>query len=184
MKKAGRSTDRALTKLCEPLEIWLDEHRDPDETHEALLLQLLLTSGLASRGRHLLLVLPSLCAAGVRTVRAAMPPCSVFKYWRRTRSCAARALFGVFPSYSHSQQVEDFYAPAIPICRDSRSQRAPLTCAFHSVQRFWNASESGDEEALGFAKSGRRIGEGVDLDRRASGTAQLSPAVGRRLGSA
>ena len=29
--------DRALTRLCEPLEIWLDEHRDPDETHEALL---------------------------------------------------------------------------------------------------------------------------------------------------
>ena len=29
--------DRALTKLCEPLEIWLDEHRDPDETHDALL---------------------------------------------------------------------------------------------------------------------------------------------------
>ena len=29
--------DRALQKLCEPLEIWLDEHRDPDETHEALL---------------------------------------------------------------------------------------------------------------------------------------------------
>ena len=29
--------DRSLQKLCEPLEIWLDEHRDPDETHEALL---------------------------------------------------------------------------------------------------------------------------------------------------
>ena len=29
--------DCALQKLCEPLEIWLDEHRDPDETHEALL---------------------------------------------------------------------------------------------------------------------------------------------------
>ena len=29
--------DRALQKLCEPLEIWLDEHREPDETHDALL---------------------------------------------------------------------------------------------------------------------------------------------------
>ena len=28
---------KKLTRLCEPLEIWLDEHRDPDETHEALL---------------------------------------------------------------------------------------------------------------------------------------------------
>lgn len=33
----AEALDRALTKLCEPLEIWLDEHRDPDETHEALL---------------------------------------------------------------------------------------------------------------------------------------------------
>ena len=29
--------DRALTRLCEPLEIWLDEHRESDETHDALL---------------------------------------------------------------------------------------------------------------------------------------------------
>ena len=29
--------DRLLTRLCEPLEAWLDEHRDPDETHAALL---------------------------------------------------------------------------------------------------------------------------------------------------
>lgn len=29
--------DRALTRLCEPLEQWLDEHREPDETHNALL---------------------------------------------------------------------------------------------------------------------------------------------------
>ena len=29
--------DRALNRLCEPLEIWLDEHREPDETHDALL---------------------------------------------------------------------------------------------------------------------------------------------------
>ncbi len=29
--------DRALTRLCEPLEAWLDDHRDPSETHDALL---------------------------------------------------------------------------------------------------------------------------------------------------
>lgn len=29
--------DRTLTRLCEPLEQWLDEHREPDETHNALL---------------------------------------------------------------------------------------------------------------------------------------------------
>ena len=28
---------RALTKLCDPLEIWLDEHRDPGETHDVML---------------------------------------------------------------------------------------------------------------------------------------------------
>ena len=36
-KSRADTLDRALTRLCEPLEIWLDEHRDPDETHEALL---------------------------------------------------------------------------------------------------------------------------------------------------
>ena len=36
-KTRAEDFDRALTKLCEPLEIWLDEHRDPDETHDALL---------------------------------------------------------------------------------------------------------------------------------------------------
>ena len=36
-KSRAEEFDRALTKLCEPLEIWLDEHREPDETHEALL---------------------------------------------------------------------------------------------------------------------------------------------------
>ncbi len=36
-KSRAEDFDRALTKLCEPLEIWLDEHRDPDETHDALL---------------------------------------------------------------------------------------------------------------------------------------------------
>ena len=36
-KSRADALDRALTRLCEPLEIWLDEHRDPDETHEALL---------------------------------------------------------------------------------------------------------------------------------------------------
>lgn len=29
--------DRMLSRLCEPLEAWLDEHRTPDETHGALL---------------------------------------------------------------------------------------------------------------------------------------------------
>lgn len=29
--------DRLLTRLCEPLEAWLEEHRQPDETHAALL---------------------------------------------------------------------------------------------------------------------------------------------------
>ena len=29
--------DRLLTRLCDPLEGWLDEHREPDETHAALL---------------------------------------------------------------------------------------------------------------------------------------------------
>lgn len=29
--------DRLLSRLCEPLEAWLDEHRTPDETHAALL---------------------------------------------------------------------------------------------------------------------------------------------------
>lgn len=33
----AETLDRALQKLCEPLEIWLDEHREPDETHEAML---------------------------------------------------------------------------------------------------------------------------------------------------
>ena len=32
-KSRADTLDRALTRLCEPLEIWLDEHRDPDETH-------------------------------------------------------------------------------------------------------------------------------------------------------
>ena len=36
-KSRAEGFDRALTKLCEPLEIWLDEHRDPSETHDALL---------------------------------------------------------------------------------------------------------------------------------------------------
>ena len=36
-KSRAEDFDRALTKLCEPLEIWLDEHRAPGETHDALL---------------------------------------------------------------------------------------------------------------------------------------------------
>lgn len=36
-KSRAEDFDRTLTKLCEPLEIWLDEHRDPGETHDALL---------------------------------------------------------------------------------------------------------------------------------------------------
>ena len=28
---------RTLTKLCDPLEIWLDEHREPNEAHDAML---------------------------------------------------------------------------------------------------------------------------------------------------
>lgn len=33
----AEALDRALTRLCEPLQIWLDEHRDPGELHDALL---------------------------------------------------------------------------------------------------------------------------------------------------
>lgn len=36
-KERAEALDRALTRLCEPLEFWLDEHRDPGETHDALL---------------------------------------------------------------------------------------------------------------------------------------------------
>lgn len=36
-KERADTLDRALTRLCEPLEIWLDEHRDPGETHDTLL---------------------------------------------------------------------------------------------------------------------------------------------------
>lgn len=36
-KERADTLDRALTRLCEPLEAWLDEHREPSETHEALL---------------------------------------------------------------------------------------------------------------------------------------------------
>ena len=36
-RERSEALDRALRKLCEPLEIWLDDHREPDETHEALL---------------------------------------------------------------------------------------------------------------------------------------------------
>lgn len=36
-KSRAEGFDRALTKLCEPLEIWLDEYRDPGEIHDALL---------------------------------------------------------------------------------------------------------------------------------------------------
>lgn len=33
----AEALDRALTRLCEPLELWLDDHRDPGETHDILL---------------------------------------------------------------------------------------------------------------------------------------------------
>lgn len=36
-RERAETLDRALTRLCEPLEGWLDEHRDPGETHDALL---------------------------------------------------------------------------------------------------------------------------------------------------
>lgn len=36
-KKRAEELDRLLTHLCEPLQDWLDEHREPNETHEALL---------------------------------------------------------------------------------------------------------------------------------------------------
>ena len=36
-KTRAEEFDRALQKLCEPLEIWLDEHREPGEAHDALL---------------------------------------------------------------------------------------------------------------------------------------------------
>ena len=36
-KTADEAFNRALTRLCEPLEGWLDEHRTPGETHAALL---------------------------------------------------------------------------------------------------------------------------------------------------
>ena len=31
------SFDHLLNRLCEPLEAWLDDHREPDETHTTLL---------------------------------------------------------------------------------------------------------------------------------------------------
>lgn len=37
LKERSEPFDRALTRLCEPLEGWLEEHREPDETHTALL---------------------------------------------------------------------------------------------------------------------------------------------------
>lgn len=36
-KERAETLDHALTKLCEPLESWLDEHREPGETHDLLL---------------------------------------------------------------------------------------------------------------------------------------------------
>lgn len=36
-KEYDRDLDHALRRLCEPLEGWLDDHRDADETHDALL---------------------------------------------------------------------------------------------------------------------------------------------------
>lgn len=36
-KEQDADFDRALTRLCEPLQAWLEEHREPDETHTALL---------------------------------------------------------------------------------------------------------------------------------------------------
>ena len=36
-EKRAEELDRALTRLCEPLQRWLDEHRAPGETHDALL---------------------------------------------------------------------------------------------------------------------------------------------------
>lgn len=36
-KQRDEAFDRLLQQLCEPLQLWLDEHREPDETHEILL---------------------------------------------------------------------------------------------------------------------------------------------------
>lgn len=36
-KHFDEDLDRALRRLCEPLEVWLDEHREPGDTHDALL---------------------------------------------------------------------------------------------------------------------------------------------------
>lgn len=36
-KEHAEALDRALQRLCEPLEKWLDEHREPNETHDTLL---------------------------------------------------------------------------------------------------------------------------------------------------
>ena len=36
-RERAEALDCALAKLCEPLENWLDEHREPGETHDALL---------------------------------------------------------------------------------------------------------------------------------------------------
>jgi len=36
-KQRDEEFDLALTRLCEPLQDWLDEHREPDDTHTALL---------------------------------------------------------------------------------------------------------------------------------------------------
>lgn len=36
-KEPAEALDRALQRLCDPLEKWLDEHREPNETHDTLL---------------------------------------------------------------------------------------------------------------------------------------------------
>ena len=37
LKERSEEFDHLLNRLCEPLEAWLDDHREPDETHTALL---------------------------------------------------------------------------------------------------------------------------------------------------
>ena len=89
-KSRADTLDRALTRLCEPLEIWLDEHRDPDETHEALL-QLYFDIRAWLRvadtfDDHFVLQI----SAHGSEVRAAMLCLDPSNFWRRTLPRAAR----------------------------------------------------------------------------------------------
>ena len=90
-KSRADALDRALTRApVEPLEIWLDEHRDPDETHEALL-QLYFDIRAWLRVAD---IRRSLCICkSLPTAVRSMPQCSAWTrvtFWRRTLPRAAR----------------------------------------------------------------------------------------------